>query len=86
MGPLWTLPTESLKTKCADTEGDNAFKENQEEEDKQEVVDATCSTFPDSVFQNLPCILRDIPFGKYSRRERDMLFLTCLANISGCLP
>ena len=75
MGPLWTLPTESLETKCADTEGDNAFKENEEEEDKKEVVDATCSTFPDSVFQNLPCILRDIPFGKYSRRERDMLFL-----------
>ncbi len=44
------------------------------------------SLIPDEVYQGLPAILAEGITAARSEWERDMLFLSMLANLSGCLP
>ena len=63
----------------ADEEEDNLFGKN-------EALRRQAPYFPDELFNHLPPLLSEGVQLARSRRERDMLLMGMLANISGCLP
>ena len=53
---------------------------------EEEIVRRNCPVFPDSVYEGLPSLLARGIEAARSRRERDMLLMAMLANLSACLP
>lgn len=63
--------------------------EGEEEErlfEKNEMLRREAPYFPDEVFEHLPSLLSEGVQLARNRRERDMLLMGMLVNISGCLP
>lgn len=63
-----------------DGEGDDGSLSEEDE------VKRHCPVFPDEVYENLPEILQKGLAAARTLRERDMLLMAMLANLSGCLP
>ena len=57
-----------------------------EDVDEDELIEETCPTLPDEIFDKMPRIIRRALKSARTRRERDMLLLAIITNLSGCLP
>lgn len=55
------------------------------ESDEEEVM-SRCPFFPDWIFEGLPSLLRRGLAAARTPRERDMLLMAMLANLSACMP
>lgn len=68
----------------------NLLNENGEGEEgcfsEEDEVRRHCPLFPDEVYENLPELLQKGLAAARTPRERDMLLMAMLANLSGCLP
>lgn len=56
------------------------------EETEEDEVKRHCPLFPEEVYENLPLILQKGLAAARTPRERDMLLMAMLTNLSGCLP
>lgn len=79
------LPEPPTATYPPNSTGETA--ENEEEMSiKNEEIRATAPCIPDEVYARLPDFLKEALKAARTNRERDILLLGVLANLSGCMP
>ena len=71
-------PTGAQKAVSADD--DDIFSD--EIETENEVICRLCPTIPDDVFESLPCFIKEIALNSRTIRERDVLLLSTIVNLS----
>ena len=80
--PLTLLTTDTLTVSTPDAEVDKA----EEMLIKDEEVRASAPFIPDQVYTRLPDFLNEALTPARNKRERDILLLGLLTNLSGCMP
>lgn len=75
---------------CARADGPDGGEEGEDfsspEESEEDEVKRHCPLFPEEVYENLPPMLQKGLAAARTPRERDMLLMAMLTNLSGCLP
>ena len=75
---------------CARADGPDGGEEGEDfsspEESEEDEVKRHCPLFPEEVYENLPHMLQKGLAAARTPRERDMLLMAMLTNLSGCLP
>lgn len=75
---------------CARANGPDGGEEGEDfsspEESEEDEVKRHCPLFPEEVYENLPPMLQKGLAAARTPRERDMLLMAMLTNLSGCLP
>ena len=83
---MLTMSTFSPEGTEQASDNEDITEENETEKDENEIISEHCPSIPDRVFENLPEELKKLLVIAKDKRDRDVILLSAITNLSGLFP